>query len=96
MRLGLVSLFVALLLAIVAGQNSLLQSTDAQTEDSTITTCAVQGGSCETPSLNTSSAATVLEHAILSGGCFEADLHVVRYLPADGVDGPPLVATWCS
>ena len=94
MRLGLVVLFVALLLAIVAGQNSLLQSTDAQTEDSAITTCAVQGGSCETPSLNTSFA-TVLAHTVLSGGCSEADLHVVRYVPADA-DGPPLVATWCS
>jgi hypothetical protein len=96
MRLGLIVLFVALLLAIVAGQNSLLQSTDAQTEDSAITTCAVEGGSCETPSLSTSSTATVLEHTVLSGGCFEADLHVVRYVPADAADGPPLVATWCS
>ncbi len=96
MRLGLIVLFVALLLAVVAGQNSLLQSTDAKGQSSAITACAVQGDSCQAFSLDSTPGADVLEHTVLSGACFRADLHVVRYIPADSPDGQPVVASWCS
>lgn len=95
MRLGLFVLFVALLLAIVSGQNTLLQSTDAETPTSAITACAVQGGSCSQPSLD-GTPRIILRHAVYVGGCSRADLHVVRYVPADSADGSPVVATWCA
>ncbi len=96
MRLGLIALFVALLLAVVAGQNSLLRSTEAEDNTSAITACAVQGESCAQPPLDSSPGSLVLEHVVFSGGCYSSDLHVVRYVPADSADGQPTVAQWCS
>jgi len=96
MRLGLIVLFVAFLLAVVAGQNSLLQSTEAENNPSAITACAVQGGSCAQPPLDSSPGSIVLEHLVFSEGCYSSDLHVVRYIPADSADGAPVVAQWCS
>jgi len=96
MRLGLIVLFVAFLLAVVAGQNSLLQSTEAENNSSAITACAVQGGSCAQPPLDSSPGPIVLDHLVFSEGCHSSDLHVVRYVPADSVDGEPVVAQWCS
>ena len=103
MRLGLFVLFAALLLATVAGQNSLLRSTDAETSTSAITACAhtgdrlvaAQGESCSQPSLD-STPGTVLSHVVYAGGCSQGDLHVVRYVPADSPDGQPVLATWCT
>jgi hypothetical protein len=96
MRLGLFVVFVALLLAVVAGQNFLLQSTEAEDNSSAITACAVQGGSCAQPLLDSTPGSIVLEHLLFSGGCYSSDLHVVRYVPVDSVDGEPVVAQWCS
>ena len=99
MRLGLIVLFAALLLAAVAGQNSLLQSTEAQDTTSAITACAVQGVSCPQPPLDSSPGSVVLEHQVLVGACgasAASDLHVVRYIPADSESGTPAVAHWCS
>src|SRR3972149_8495398 len=96
MRLGLIVLFVALLLAAVAGQNSLLQPTEAEDTTSAITACAVQGGSCPQPPLDSSPGSLILEHQVFSGGCHSSDLHVVRYVPADSASGEPVVAQWCS
>jgi len=96
MRLGLIVLFVAILLAVVAGQNSLLQSTEAEDNSSAITACAVQGGSCAQPPLDSSPGSMILEHLVYSEGCFSSDLHVVRYVPVDSPDGEPVVAQWCS
>jgi hypothetical protein len=96
MRLGLIVLFVAFLLAVVAGQNSLLQSTEAEDNSSAITACAVQGGSCAQPPLDSTPGSMVLEHLVFSEGCFSSDLHVVRYVPMDSADGEPVVAQWCS
>ncbi len=96
MRLGLIVLSVAFLLAVVAGQNSLLHSTEAEGNSSAITACAVQGGSCAQPPLDSSPGSLVLEHVVLSGGCYSSDLHVVRYVPADSGNGEPVVAQWCS
>ena len=99
MRLGLIVLFVALLLAAIAGQNSLLQPTEAEDTTSAITACAVQGESCPQPPLDSSPGSTVLEHQVFLGACGTAtasDLHVVRYVPADSVSGTPAVAQWCS
>jgi|SRR3972149_2072977 hypothetical protein len=96
MRLGLIVLFVALLLAVVAGQNSLLQSTEAEDSDSAITACAVQGGSCDQTPLDSSPGSTVLEHVVFTEGCHSSDLHVVRYIPADSAGGEPVVAKWCA
>ena len=95
MRLGLIVLFVALLLAAVAGQNSLLQSTEAE-DDTAITACAVQGGSCDQTPLDSSPGSTVLEHVVFTEGCHSSDLHVVRYIPADSAGGEPVVAKWCA
>src|SRR3989304_857109 len=69
MRLGLIGLFVALLLAAIAGQNSLLQPTEAEDTTSAITACAVQGESCPQPPLDSSPASTVLEHQVFVGAC---------------------------
>ena len=99
MRLGLIVLFVALLLAAIAGQNSLLQSTQAEDSTSAITACAVQGESCPQPPLDSSPASTVLEHQVFVGACGASaapDLHVVRYIPADSTSGQTAVAQWCS
>ena len=96
MRLGLIVLFVAFLLAVVAGQNSLLQSTKAEDNSSAITACAVQGGSCAQPPLDSSQGSMVLEHLVFSEGCYSSDLHVVHYVPVDSTNGEPVVAQWCS
>ncbi len=96
MRLGLIVLFVALLLAVVAGQNSLLRSTEADDSDSAITACAVQGGSCDQTPLDSSTGSTVLGHVVFSGGCYTSDLHVVRYIPEDGEGSESVVAKWCD
>ena len=99
MRLGLIVLFVALLLAAIAGQNSLLQSTEAEDTNTAITACAVQGESCPQPPLDSSPGSVVLEHQVFVGACgasTESDLHVVRYVPADSDSGTPSVAQWCS
>ena len=95
MRLGLFVLFAALLLATVAGQNTLLRSTDAETSTSAITACAVQGGSCLQPSLDSTPGITAT-HVPYAGGCSQGDLHVVRYVPVDSPDGSPVLATWCT
>ena len=96
MRLRLIVVFVALLLASVAGQNALLRSTEAEDNTSAITACAVQGGSCDQPPLDSSPGSLVLEHVVLRGGCYSSDLHLVRYVPADSASGEPAVAQWCS
>ena len=99
MRLGLIVLFVALLLAAVAGQNSLLQPTEAEDTTSAITACAVQEESCPQPPLDSSPGSVVLEYQVFVGACgasVTSDLHVVRYIPADSESGLPAVAQWCS
>ena len=95
MRLGVFVLFAALTLAVVAGQNSLISSTEAESSEPAITACAVQGGDCWQPSLD-STPGTVLEHVVYTGACAETDLHMVRYIPSDSADGKPVVATWCA
>ena len=94
MRLGLIVLFVALLLAAIAGQNSLLQPTEAQ-NNSAITACAVQG-ECAQPPLDSSPGSIVLDHLVFSGGCDSADLHLVRYVPADSASGETAIVQWCA
>ena len=96
MRFGLIVLFVAFLLAAIAGQNSLLQSTEAQDDTFAITACAVQGDGCSQSPLDSSPGTLVLDHRVFSGGCGSADLHVVRYVPADSASGESEVAQWCS
>lgn len=97
MRLGLTALFVALFLAVIAGQNTLLQSTEAESNDKAITACAVQGSSCPQPSLDSSPGSNViLEHVVFSSGCHRSDLHVVRFVPASVSEDAPLVAQWCN
>jgi hypothetical protein len=109
MRTGLAAVFVALLLATIAGQNSLLQSTGTEAEsNSAITACAVQGADCDQRSLDSFPGSDVkdasnwvqddlvLEHVVFSGGCASADLHVVRYVPDEGTSGEAVVARWCA
>ncbi len=96
MRLCLIVLFTALFLVVIAGQNSLLQSTEAQDNTSAITACAVQGGSCAQPPLDSSPGSLILEHKVFTWGCVSSDLHLVRYIPADSEAGEPAVAQWCA
>lgn len=95
MRAASLALFLALLLATVAGQNTLLQSTGAEGSAAAVTACPVQGGECEAPSLD-GVPGTVLEHTVLAGGCLRSDLHLIRYVPVDSADGAPVVASWCG
>ena len=74
MRPRILVLSAALLLAIVAGQGFLLQSTDS----------------------GAAGAGSVISHTTFSGGCAGANLHVMRYIPADSIDFTPLIATWCA
>ena len=95
MRLGAFVAFAALLLAVIAGQNSLLRSTQAETSTPAITACAVQGDGCSQPSLD-STPGIVLSHTVFSGGCADTDLHVMKYVPSSQPAAAPLVATWCT
>jgi hypothetical protein len=93
MRLGPFVSFAAVVLAVVAMQNVALNSTEAQSRDSAIIACAVQGDECTSVSLD-SPPGTVLSHRLFPAGCPDADLHVMRY-SASG-DSQTLVATWCD
>ncbi|MDO8614371.1 MAG: hypothetical protein Q7T33_01365 [Dehalococcoidia bacterium] len=105
MRRTVFFLSAALLLGLAAGQHGFTQPTGAQSPASAITACArpggarmgpaVQGGGCEASSLD-STPGSVVSHTVLAGGCADADLHVVRYIPAGGPPDTPLTATWCS
>ena len=97
MRTRVLALTGALLLAIVAGQNTLFELTDAETTASAKTACAVQGESCSLSSLD-SAPASILSHTVFSHACSDAtaDLHVMRYIPSDTDSTAPLVATWCT
>jgi len=96
-------LSAAVLLAAIAAQNSLLDTTEAQsspqlmqsTSNSAITACAAQGDRCSRTSLG-STPGTVMSHAVLQDACPQSDLHVLKYVPEDSTDGRPLVATWCG
>ena len=94
MRPGIFVLSAALVLAAVAGQNTLLQPTRAETTTPVTGACAVQGEGCEQPSLGSTPGA-VISHTVFAGACSGADLHVMRYAPADGGGGAPVVANWC-
>ena len=96
MRFGLIVLFVAFLVAAIAGQYSIIQSTEAQDDNFAITACAVQGNGCGQPPLDSSPGTLVLDHVVYSGGCGSVDLHVVRYVPADSASGESVIAQWCS
>lgn len=100
MRVGLLVLSAALLLAAVAGQNSLLKSTRAESSTPAITACAregaaVQGTGCTQPPLD-SIPGTVISYEVFTGACAgpARDLHVLRYTQGDGA-AAPLAATWC-
>jgi len=93
MRLVLLVLLVGLLLAATAW-NTLLPSTDATGITPTTTACVGQGESCSQATLDGPSIST-LEHTVYVGGCSQADLHVLRYVPTGSPDGRPVVATWC-
>ena len=78
----------ALVMATVAGQNTLLNS---EAHIAAIPTCAQ--GAC-TPVSQVAESGTVLGHEVLAGGCQDGDLHVMRYVPDTA--SAPLVATWCD
>ncbi len=102
MRAGVLVLSAALLLAAIAGQNSLLKSTRAESTTPAITACAlegaaVQGTGCTQPPLD-SIPGTVISYEVFSNACGgpARDLHVLRYAPAGAGRAAPVVATWCS
>jgi len=99
MRPAAFVLSAALLLAVVAGQNALLRSTEANNSSPAITGCAREGaavqGVCSPVSLD-SNPGSILSYKIFAGGCADGDLHVVRYLPKGEVISSPAVAKWCS
>lgn len=78
-RLSIFVSVIALLLAAVAGQNSLLSRTRA-----------------ESASPAAAPAATVLSYTVLPAACGASDLYVMKYVPADDPNDPPLVASWCA
>lgn len=84
-------------MAAVAGQNTLLQPTKAQTSsaNSAISACAVQGDSCSQRSLD-SPPGTIVSYTVFKQGCGEADLHVMRYVATDAGAPAPVVAEWCT
>jgi hypothetical protein len=79
--------FTAILMATIAGQNTLLHSE----ANNSPTACA--RAAC-TPSAPVAESGTVLGHEVLTGGCPNGDLHVMRYTP--GTASTPLIATWCG
>ena len=89
----------ALVLAVVAGQNTLLRSTEANNSSPAITECAPEGaavqGVCSPASLD-SNPGSISSYNIFVGGCAGGDLHVVRYLAEDNGSSSPAVAKWCS
>ena len=102
MRLAVLASCAALLLAAVAGQRLLVRPIQANTSVSAITACAqtgadwaaVRGDRCLQLSPD-GAPGTVLSHTVLAGGCGRADMHVLRYVPADVRGSGALVATWC-
>ena len=84
-----------LLFALVAGQSIGSRSADAESPPSAVTSCAVSEDECSWPWPGSTSDVTV-EYAIYVGGCSGADLHMVRYVPAESPDGEPMVAIWCA
>ena len=98
MRPAALAITAALLLATIAGQHTLLRSTEA-TDSSPDITCAAQGaavqGACSPVSLD-SSPGSILSYRVFGGACPDADLHVVSYIPVDSTTGEPLVAKWCE
>ena len=74
----------AFLLASIAGQNTLLNSEANSLCDPEACTPASQGAE----------SMAVLGHEVLTGGCLDQDLHVMRYVP--DAASAPLIATWCD
>lgn len=104
MRPGVFVLSAALLLAAVAGQNTLLAPTRAAETNTraAISTCAhlgaaVQGAGCTQPSLD-STPGSIISYYVFAGACAgpAPDLYVLRYVPADSGLPAPAVATWCN
>lgn len=95
MRLGFFALLAMLLFVLVAGQSIVSRSADAESSPSAVTSCAVSEDECSSP-WSSNSSDVVVEHAIYVGGCTGADLHVVRYVPAESASGEPMVAIWCA
>lgn len=102
MRPGVLVLSAALLLAAIAGQNSVLKSTRAESTVPAITACAlegaaVQGTGCTQPPLD-SIPGIAISYNVFPNACPgpARDLHVLRYAPAGAGATGPLVATWCS
>ena len=95
MRLPALGAVSGLILAIaVVGANSF---DSALTESNTpvVAACSVQGERCNQASLD-GGGQFVISHEILSGGCYDADRHVMRYWQAGRSALGPLVATWCG
>lgn len=93
MRLGALAIALILVLTLALSQVSRPRTTNAETTDSAITACAVQGGDCPETSLD-STPDTVLSHTVFEQGCASSDLHVLRYISDESK--VPLIATWCS
>jgi hypothetical protein len=84
-----------LLLALVAGQSILLQPSDAESAPSVSTSCAASDEDCSSTSPD-GATDVIVEHATYLGGCAQTDLHLARYMPADSLNGEPVVAIWCG
>jgi|FLYL01.1.fsa_nt_gi hypothetical protein len=100
MLLRAAPILLALLFAAVAGLNPVLRPRSGETNAVTaIQNCAqpgaaVQGGCLPLqPASLGSTPGTHLSHSVLKAACHEADLHVVRFIPAG--ERTPLVAAFC-
>lgn len=92
MKAASIVFLMALLLATLAGQNWVFSSAAGEGEDIALAACGVEVEGCQ----DTLADAVVLEHRVLKGGCFQGDLHVVRYIPSGSPQGAPVVANWCG
>jgi len=87
----------ALLVAAVAGQSGALHTQATSSTDSIASCPSLDANGIRegcTPSSPDTDPATVLGHEVLTGGCPNGDLHVLRYFL--GTASAPLVATWCD
>ena len=95
MRQRLIVVLVALLLAVVAAQNSYFQSSPEGQEATAAAVCAPQSQACNAFADSVLTATTAVDHTVYIEGCAsKGDLHVVRYTVSETIP-QQLVATFC-
>lgn len=96
MRAGALVIISGLLLAFVTGETILSHSPTREFGTPVVAACSAQGERCPQPSSLDGSGQLILSHNVLVGGCPDADLHVLRYVPAGEETPRPVAASWCN